>query len=295
MRRYLIVAVVVLVVATAGCIGGDGGPSNETQGDNITDGEVNGTESDVADGNGTEPDGGEVANDTLAAIEDMEAYRYVLNQSVESQPLENGTNLSLAELRVQRHVGLVDLRDDELRMDVRTSTRAGSEQEGEFYVVDGVEYRGILTPNGTDWSVSNNTEGVQRTLSVNDRVGILRERLRNASVEYGGTEEVNGTETYRLEVDPSNPDAYINDVVEPTDEGPRVVGVNATDVTLQLWVSTETSLPVRMYETIDAQTVDRREVVDAPEAGFRFETRYDAYGYTEENVSVRVPEEAPDG
>jgi|GEM_PF-4145663 len=290
MKRYLGLAVVVLIVATAGCIGGNGGvdDGNVTE-ENATDGDINQT--------GTVK-GSDVVNETLAAIEGVEAHGFALNQTVESQPLENGTSLRLAEVRVQRHEGIVDISDDELRMEARARSQRGGEtatREADFYIVNGVQYTGTVTPKGTKWQVSNNTGGVRRTLSVNNRVELLTERLRNATAEYVRTEEVNGTETYLVEVTPSNPNTYVNDIVEPTEEGPRVVEVEATDVSLSLWVSTETSLPVRMYETIDAQTVDREEVIDAPEAGFRFETLYDAYNYTDENVSIQVPQEALNG
>jgi len=281
MRKHLCVAVVVLFVATAGCLGGNAGPSN---GNATDEGDLDGNESIT---------GGEIANNSLTAIEDVGGYSFVLNQTVESRPLENGTNISLADFRVNLHRGLIDLRDRELRMDMRSSTEETQEPRvGDMYIVEGVQYMGVRTPNGTQWSTSNNTNGIERTLSVNDRVGILDERLRNATAEYIRTEEVNGTDAYLLEVDPSNPDAYINDIVEPTEDGPRVIKVEATNVSLRLWVNTRTGLPARMYETIEARTMDRREKIDRPEVNFRFETRYDAYNYTEDDISIEVPEEA---
>jgi len=293
MRKYLLLAGVVLLVATAGCLGGDSGADGENGMDdaNMTDGgnTTDGTPDDANGDGATTVEADTVTEEMLAALDDAAAHSFFMNQTVQSEAVESGTNLSLAEVRVSISRGLVDLDDNELRVNttVQSPTNEGVDERGEIYIVDGVEYLGRLTQNGTRWVTLTN-ETVQRSLSIYSRLGILTERLQNATVEYVRTEEVNGTEAHLLEADPSNPNDYINDIVENN----SVINVEATNVSLRLWVSTETDLPVRIQETIESRTTDRRAVIDQPEAQFAFTTRYDAYNYTDEDISIDVPEDA---
>ncbi|ADJ16939.1 hypothetical protein [Halalkalicoccus jeotgali] len=249
------------------------------------------------------------------AIDDVGSYEYETETNSTSVIVQNGETQETSSEAVGN--GVVDITDEKMKQITSTKTTGESALEGDrietqVYLVDGTYYTATTVP-GED------TEWIQMDVPENAGVagGPLAEytSLLNASdVETVDREDLNGTETYVLELD-VDMDAYLEEMTSELNTTNNSMDANDTamnsatsgsldgltqEMTMTLWINTETDLPIKS-ELVTETSMDGLGASDAnntSEAAGEIEsidttttqtTHYEAYN---EPVDIDLPEEA---
>jgi len=255
-RTHLAILAAILLVATAGCLGLGGSDD------------------------GSEPDpepevtAGEVANATaeeLATVESFRANTTATQRLVGN--VEQRSSLSAA-IRVDR--------EREAAVLEQTVQAQGQTRESDVYLVDGTIYERsevYAQQFGSEWVRNDNPEAFRAQWRSNDFVGEIRAYIDHGTAELNGTETVDGTETYVLELDGEEAALESEYYADPGN-------VSYRTLEMTVWVDPETDRPVQVAGTIETEVTVQGQTVESTQE----------YEYTLEytTVDVTLPDAASD-
>ena len=215
-KKGLLVVGVVALVALAGCSGLSGG-----------NGEATPTETGP-------PEAATIVDETASAIEEVESFQMdgVWNSTVSSPNGERKSNATVTTA--------IDRGAD--RIEVNQTTEAiGQRITAKMFLVDGTVYRHnpqLAQQYDSEWVKVDASGNVSQLFRQNDELMGHAAMLRNASVTVNGTETVDDTEAYRLELD-------VNKTAMEMFYGYDGTALNITELSTTVWVDTETNRIVR--------------------------------------------------
>ncbi|MXR51256.1 LppX_LprAFG lipoprotein [Halovenus sp. WSH3] len=286
-RRYLAVLGVLVLVVSAGCAGlgaDDGGTEPDTA--NTTD-PSDGTDSNSTDGtdgsDGSSPfgqldpvesdlTGDEVLSQTTDALGEVDGYTVTEAGTFVAE--QNNQQLTVQINRTIR----VDRSAERLTVAATTETQ-GRTAETEQYLQNGTFYQRsaqIARQYGTEWLRTNVSDSFDQQFRQLDQIARLRQLLENSSATLEGRTELDGREVYA-----------VNATVDPataTDVRPTVVETERVE--LSLWISTDTSLPLRIVE--DSAFTESSIQGNLPQEADR------SYRYDYGSVDITLPDAAKD-
>ncbi|MFB6295503.1 MAG: hypothetical protein ABEH66_01520 [Halobacteriales archaeon] len=268
--RTLFAVVAALLIASAGCssIGSQGSPAGDPE------------ETPTA-GTPT-PDGEEIRASAVDAMDAVETYRVVANES--RTVIANRAQEILIEQTVT-----VDRTSGSLHVAANQSV-AGRTIALDIYLVDGTLYqrsRAYVRQFSTEWLEVDTVENVSRVRTALDPLRRQQRLLEATNVTINGTETVDGTETYRLETssDPERLEEVFAEQVSGPGSQLNESTYSISNASFTFWISTETTRPVKAVGAIDS-TVSARGQTVSLEQSFSFQYDY------ESEASVDLPEGA---
>ncbi|MEF8785528.1 MAG: hypothetical protein V5A45_06305 [Haloarculaceae archaeon] len=295
-RRHLVLVGLAVLVALAGCAGGtgngtetpantttpnetptdsvDGNESSLTQNasiDNYTAGEA--LESDLTPAEELSVSGDQVASDARTVLETVSAYRLTGNSTLRTQ--SNNVDQSQEITRETR----VDRERSRLASNQTVSVRGQTITQA-TYIVDGTLYQRseqFVRQYNSEWVKQDISENFSEVFGTSDRLALYERMLGNGSVSLEGAQQVDGADTYRLQVRTDS--TSFADVFGLPSASESDVAMVTT-----LWVDTESSAVVRAEGALEMVTTLQGQptVVSG--------TYVEQFEYTTVNVSL--PEEA---
>lgn len=268
------------------------------------------------------------ADDIKDAIDDVESYEYETEMSSASTIVEDGEEQET--LSEGDGSGAVNITAEEMKQEITTEA-TGDEgvEEGpleiQVYLIDGTYYMGTMeSGEETEWLQLDapESEGV-----AEDPLTQYKSLLDASDVETVGEEEVDGTDTYVLELDVDT-EAYMetmmgelgDDELNGVDEDLDAANGDSTtdaavddeasedlvspdqEMTVTMWVDCETDLPVKtelttetFMEDLGAYDDDNASedvnTIESIETTATETTYFEAYN---EPVHIELPEDAED-
>lgn len=255
----MLAVLLTVAVALAGCSGlaGQGGTGSDDGGP----GTANGTSDATAE---------EVVESVAAEVDEIDAYEMTSEMNM-TLSVPNGEQT----IRLSANSS-VDRANREATT-VQTTSMGAQTLTSETYLVDGTVYQHsevLVQQFNSEWIKVNVSEDLEEQFRQNDELGAHRAMLQNASVTLNGTEEVGGTQAYRLEAD-------VNETAIEAFYGfDNASGVSIDNIETTVWVDTETDRIVRaagvLTQSGEIQGQTSESTVDYDE---RFE-------YTDVNVTL---------
>lgn len=295
-RRYLVLVGLAVLVTLAGCAGGTG-DGTETPAKTTT---PNGTPADGVDGtdanlaqNASIDDytagesldseltpaeevsvsGEQVTSDARVALESVSSYRVSGNSTLRTRSNNvDQTQEIVRETRVDR--------DQSRLASNQTVSARGQTIDRATYIVDGTLYQRsqrFVRQYNSEWVKQDISENFSDVFQTSDWLALYERLLDNGSVTLEGAQQVDGEDTYRLQVRTDS--SSFADVFRLPDDTESDVAMVAT-----FWVDTESSTIVRAEGEIEIVTTlqGQSTVVSG--------TFTEQFEYTA--VDVALPEEA---
>ncbi|WP_340100879.1 hypothetical protein [Salinibaculum salinum] len=295
-RRHLVLVGLAVLVALAGCAGGTGNGTetpansttpNETPTDSIDESESDlpqnasidnytageSLESELTPAEELSVSGDQVASDARTAIETVGAYRLTGNSTLRTQ--SNNVDQSQEITRETR----VNLEQSRLASN-QTVSFSGQTIDQATYIVDGTLYQRseqFVRQYNSEWVKQDISENVSEVFRTSDRLALYERMLDNGSVSLEGAQQVDGADTYRLQVR-TDSTSFADVFGLPSDSVSDVAMVTT------LWVDTESSTVVRAEGALEIVTTLQGQ--PAVVSG----TFTEQFEYT--TIDVSLPEEA---
>lgn len=288
-RQHLAVALAVLLVGLSGCAG-LGGTADNTTGDGPTGTPVDGGPGDgptaTPEGDGTDTNGtgtptieetdataSEVIGPAVAAIQNVEAYRY------------NGTlQIGLASAnRQQTSQAVVNTsvnRTSSRLASVQRTSSFGQTITSETYIVNGTVYQyspQLARTYNSEWIRIDLPNGTAERFNRNDELAAHRVMLQNSSVAVEGIQSVDGQRAYRLNLTVNT--TALNAFYGFDDSQ---LGVDSIQTTV--WIDADSDRLIRAAGTIQQTITTQGQTVDTT---IEYDERF-TYG----PVDVTLPDAA---
>ncbi|OKY78766.1 MAG: hypothetical protein BTN85_1266 [Candidatus Methanohalarchaeum thermophilum] len=142
--------------------------------------------------NQAEVSAGELESKVVSASSNVSSYEFVMNTDVSMAA--NGMNMTVSI----GGDGVVSVEDKEMHFNMETG-----ENEFEAYLVDGLLYENVEFGNTSKWIKINLSENYSDQWSSSNQLDQMRKLIESSDIEVVGTEEIDGTECYKVEVYPS--------------------------------------------------------------------------------------------
>lgn len=247
-RTQCAVVAAVLLVATAGCLGfgGSGDDPSGTETPDVTADEV-----------------ANAAAEELATVETFRADVTATQRLVGN--VERTTSLD-AVIRANR--------TREAAAFEQTVETQGRTIESDVYLTNGTIYERserYAQQFGSEWIRNDDSDAFAAQWRNNDYPGEISAYVEYGTAELNGTETVDGTETYVLELDG-------NETALSTEYYADSTVVSYRTLEMTVWVDTETDRPVQVAGTVATETEIQGQTVDVTQE----------YEYTIEYTTVNV-------
>ena len=233
----------------------------------------------------------EVRDGSLAAMEDVETYRFEMEMNMTM----DGLGGEMGGLSVgMTGEGVVNESSERMRMSSTVDMGEGIEQE--TYVVNDTVY----TKSGMDengWYKMDSESEVSQTWNTSAPAGDYEEILEISDVSHEGTETVDGESAYVLRLDP-DPDEYTELLKDrlngaTSDDGLSLFGdggATVDEASARYWISEETGHVLRTESEMDLSFGGSSMSKDVS-ATVELDLRMYDHG---DDITVELPDEARD-
>lgn len=259
-KRAALLVVVVLGLVLAGCTSG-------TTGTDATNGP---------------PDAATVKSDAIAAMDDAQTYQVKLSAD---RHLEANLERNVSVEFTKR----IDRQNEELAVNQTASAR-GRSSVTKIYLVNRTVYQhndAFARRYNSEWISVDVSDNFSRTWSVLDTLSRHRQILNRSSVSLNGTETVDGTKAYVLELHPDESEIqHLMSQRRGAKSGGSASRLNVTNAAFTYWIDVDSNRPVKVSGTLNT-TVDSPAGTLVVNKSFVF--HYDGYGT---DVSVTLPDGA---
>lgn len=295
-RRHLVLVSLAVLVALAGCAGGTGDgtetPADTTMPDEAPNDGVDGTvsnlpqnasidnytageslDSELTPAEELSVSGEQVTSDTKSALENVGTYRLTGNSTLRTR--SNNVDQAQEIIRETR----VDREQSRLVSNQTVSFR-GQTIDRATYIVDSTLYQRseqFVRQYNSEWVKQDISENFSDVFRTSDRLALYERMLGNGSVSLEGAQQVDGADTYRLQVRTDS--TSFADVF-----GLQNASESDMAMVTTFWVDTESSTIVRAEGALEIVTTVQGQ--SAVVSG----TFVDQFEYT--TVDVTLPDEA---